>query len=563
MGKNEEVRFGTIPPPEVPRSIFDLSHGHMTSFNVGELVPIEWSMCLPGDTWKWSTSSVTRLQTLITPMFSNMELEIDHFAVPIRLIFPHIKEMYGENTSSPWIQPTPYVFPSISAPSGGFATGTLADYFGLPVGVNWNATDPGAPHVLPFRAYGQIINDWWNSEALNYPINVPTGDSNQTGTNGSNFINDVCNGGKPFIAAKYFDLFSSSLPSPQKGPAVTFPLISGSLAPVSARTSDIPVPYSNGDNLRWKHIDALGLSPIASGYHNLEVYSSGTGDANTGLSTSLGTGWAQEGVAPVNLWADLSSSVGSVTVNELRLAFQLQRFYERCARGGTRYIEMIKAHFGVTSPDARLQRSEFLGGHRIPLNVHEITNTAQTNSDFLGDVGAKSVTSDLHEDFEWSCTEPSIIISLAVVRYQHSFSQGIDRAWTRKTLADQYFPVFANIGEVPVSQSEICATSANIATPVTWGYNEAYYDFRYRPDRVSGELRPGIANSLASWHLADYYTTAPTLSASWLQEDKNIVDRVLAVQSSAANQIFADFYFNIQVTRCLPMYSIPGLIDHF
>ena len=510
MGKNEEVRFGTIPPPEVPRSIFDLSHGHMTSFNVGELVPIEWSMCLPGDTWKWTTSSVTRLQTLITPMFSNMELEVDHFAVPIRLIFPHVKEMYGENTSSPWIQPTPYQFPTISAPSGGFATGTLADYLGLPVGVDWNATDAGAPMALPFRAYGQIVNDWWNSEALNYPINVPTGDSNQTGTNGSNFVNDVCNGGKPFIAAKYFDLFSSSLPSPQKGPSVTFPLISGSLAPVVADsthsiTANIPMSV-----LRTDGVAVTGPHPT---YYN----------GSTGWMVDDGATFnpssSHHPIVPSNLWADLSSNVGAVTVNELRLAFQLQRFYERCARGGSRFIEMIKAHFGVSSPDARLQRSEFLGGHRIPLNVHEITNTAQTNSDFLGDVGAKSVTSDLHEDFEWSCTEPSIIISLAVVRYQHSFSQGIDRAWTRKTLADQYFPVFANIGEVPVSQSEICATSANIATPVTWGYNEAFYDFRYRPDRVSGELRPGIPNSLASWHLADYYTSAPTLSASWLQED--------------------------------------------
>lgn len=224
---------------------------------------------------------------------------------------------------------------------------------------------------------------------------------------------------------------------------------------------------------------------------------------------------------------------------------------------------MIKSHFGVTSPDARLQRSEFLGGFRFPLNIHEVTNTSQSQQDFLGDVGGKSVTSDYRGLFEHSFTEHGILLLLGVCRYQHSFSQGIDRAWTRKTLADQYFPVFACTGEVPVGQSEICATSANISTPVTFGFNENYYDLRYRPDRVSGELRPGIANTLASWHLADYYTTPPSLSADWLKEDKTNVDRVLAVTSQVSNQIFADFYFNITATRCLPMYSVPGLIDHF
>lgn len=555
MGKNEEIRFGTIPPPEVPRSVFDLSHGHMTSFNVGELVPLDWLRIEPGDTIRYNLSQVVRFQTMLTPTFSNIEFEVDAFFVPTRLIYDHTKEFYGENTSGPWIQSTSYQFPSISAPSGGFATGTLADYFGLPVGLNWSASDPGAPYALPFRAYGQVVNDWWLSEALNYPVNVPKGDSNQIGTNGGNYINDICNGGKPFVAAKYFDLFSSSLPSPQKGPSVTFPLISGTLAPVYPG-SDITSGF-DGTAMKWLKADGTAISQTGP----RGVYFTGSG--TTVQSSSATTADSTVNPVPGNLWADLSSSVGSVTVNELRLAFQLQKFYEKCARGGTRYIEMIKAHFGVTSPDARLQRSEFLGGYRFPLNIHEVTNTTQSTQDFLGDVGGKSVTSDQRDLFEHSFTEHGILLILGVCRYQHSFSQSIDRAWTRKTLADQYFPVFACTGETAVSQSEICATSANIASPVTWGYNENYYDLRYRPDRVSGELRPGIANSLASWHLADYYTTAPTLSADWLKEDKTNVDRVLAVTSQTSNQIFADFYFNVTATRCLPMYSVPGLIDHF
>lgn len=556
MSRNEEVQFGTIPSVEIPRSVFDLSHGHMTSFNVGELIPLEWTMALPGDSFRWTTSKVIRLQTMLTPMFSNVYFDVFHFAVPIRLIFPHIKEMFGENTSGPWVQQTQYQFPSISAPQGGFQTGTLADYFGLPVGVDWNATDPGAPMALPFRAYGQVVNDWFNSEVLNYPVNVPTGDSNQTGSNGSNYINDICNGGKPFIAAKFFDLFSSSLPAPQKGPSVTFPLLSGAMAPV--KTGNNHTDFTGWPNMQWYTSQSIG-----SGVHQLEANFASAGPGfGSGLVRGTSSSDTGYNYVPGNLWADLSTNVGAVTVNELRLAFQLQRFYERCARGGTRYIEMIKSHFGVTSPDARLQRSEYLGGNRIPLNVHEITNSAQTQSDFLGDVGAKSATSDVHEDFEKSFTEHCIILTLGVARYEHSVSQGIEKAWTRKDIMSQYFPVFANTGEIPVSQSELYATSSNIANPVTWGYNENYYDFRYRPSRVSGELRPGIPNSLASWHLADFYTQAPTLSEAWLREDKTIVDRVLAVTSANANQIFADFWFDIKATRCMPAYSVPGLIDH-
>lgn len=228
----------------------------------------------------------------------------------------------------------------------------------------------------------------------------------------------------------------------------------------------------------------------------------------------------------------------------------------------TRYIELLKSHFGVTSPDARLQRSEYLGGNRIPLNIHEVTNSAQSSTDFLGDLGAKSATSDIHDDFEKSFTEHGFVIGVCVARYDHTYAQGLERFWLRKDTMDYYFPVFANIGEVPVEQAEICATATNLAAKTTFGYQEAWYDYRYKPDRCSGEMRPGIANTLASWHLADYYTAAPTLSDSWLREDKTNVDRCLAVTSANANQIFADFFIQNICTRPMPMYSVPGLIDH-
>lgn len=323
MGKNEEVRFGTIPPPEVPRSVFDLSHDHMTSFNVGELIPLDWLMIEPGDTIKYNLSQVVRFQTLLTPTFANVEFEVDAFFVPLRLIYGHTKEFYGENTSGPWIQNVSYQFPSISAPSGGFATGTLADYFGLPVGIDWSATDPGAPMALPFRSYGQVVNDWWLSEALNYPANVPTGDSNQVGTNGGNYINDICNGGKPFVAAKYFDLFSSSLPSPQKGPSVTFPLIAGTKAPVMTNATDLISGAHTAMSLAKADGSSTPTGDFALAMNNHKLF-----------KTSASGPTTDGGLYPANLYADLTSSVGAVTVNELRLAFQLQKFYEKCARGG-------------------------------------------------------------------------------------------------------------------------------------------------------------------------------------------------------------------------------------
>lgn len=228
----------------------------------------------------------------------------------------------------------------------------------------------------------------------------------------------------------------------------------------------------------------------------------------------------------------------------------------------TRYIEILKQHFGVTSPDARLQRTEYLGGNRIQLNVHEVTNSAQSSSDFLGDLGAKSATSDIHEDFNHSFTEHGYIIGVCCVRYDHSYPQGLEKMWLRKSPEQFYFPVFANLGEMPILDCQIYADSTTMANDTVFGYQEAWAEYRYKPDRVSGEMRPGISNTLASWHLADYYTQKPTLSDGWIREDKTNVDRTLAVTSAVSNQFFADFYFNCICTRPMPTYSIPGLIDH-
>lgn len=564
MNINAESHFSELPAVDIQRSIFKRDFTHKTSFNAGDLIPFYWDEVLPGDTFNITTSVVCRLQTLLTPIMDNVDLDIAYYFVPMRLVWTHTKEFFGENTASAWIPQTTYTIPKIESPTNGWNVGTIADYMGIPPSVEFktvaNSGDGLLPSSLPLRCYALICNEWYRDQNLTDPLNIPTGDSTQTGSNGTSYINDVVNGGAPFKAAKYHDLFTSCLPSAQKGKAVTFPLISGNNAPVFA---GLQTNHTNTSSISFGTYDGSNLN---QGKHGLYLDISESAGLNYGwleaqpTSTSLNN---LKALVPMNLWADLSTSVGAVTVNQLRLAFQLQKFYEKMARGGSRYRETILAHFGVQSADARMMIPEYLGGHRIPIQIHQIVNSAQTNNDPLGDVGAMSNTADVTEDVSKSFTEHGFVVGVCVLRYSHSYPQGLGREWTRESMTDYFWPVFSNIGEQPIYAYELDATiRANENRLDVFGYNEAWSHYRYKPDRISGELRPGIANSLASWHLSDYYTSQPQLSDSWIREDKANVDRVLAVTSSTSNQAFADFYVQNIATRPMPMYSVPGLIDH-
>ena len=579
MNRNVETHFAQLPQADISRSIFDRSSTHKTSFNVGELIPFYIDEVLPGDSFQVTTSKIVRLQTLLTPVMDNLYLDTYFFFCPSRILWSHWKEFMGENTESAWIPETSYQIPSISSPVGGFATGTLADYFGLPVGVEWTNESSRRPSALPFRAYALICNEFFRDENLTDPLNIPVGDANQTGSNGSDYINDVANGGKPFIAAKYHDYFTSCLPAPQKGPAVSVPLPSfaGGVFPVSPGSLETVQDYENYTPMKFQFgfydgstnsfragatygdakLPMRVVSGVSSGSGSASVFA--TNGAQTDVDPLASTYYP----SPTNLSVTIPGSPsGSFSINELRLAFQLQKYYEKNARGGSRYTEILRSHFGVVSPDARLQRPEYLGGNRIPITVHEVLNNAQSSQDFLGDLGAMSVTSDVHEDFTHSFTEHGFVLGLCVLRYDHSYPQGLERFWSRRNVTDFYFPVFANIGEQPVYKSEIFADATTLSDDSVFGYQEAWAEYRYKPDRVSGEMRPGVANTLASWHFSDFYSTAPTLSDGWIREDKTNVDRTLAVQSSVSNQAWMDIYVKNICTRCMPMYSIPGLIDH-
>lgn len=562
MFRNAESHFAQVPNIDIQRSKMRIPFEHKTTFNVGDIIPIYFDGdVLPGDSIKMTHSAVVRLQTLLTPIMDNLVLDFYWFFVPYRLVWDRWREFMKENTSGPWVQNIAYNIPTISAPSGGFAVGSVADYLGYPTGINWSNTDMNAPSALPLRGYAEICTEFFRDENLTYPLNVPKDSSNQTGTNGTNYINDVANGGMPFKAAKTHDYFTSCLPSAQKATQpVTLNMFGD--APVYAdAVSGVP---SSSEALKWYNVNTGNvLQPSVATVLGVDNASGHVGDTmtRTGLSGTVGV----QGLAPANLIADLSQ-VSAITVNQLRLAFQLQKWYETAARSGTRYTELIRGMFSVISPDARLQRPEYLGGNRVAIAINEVTNLSSdsgSQSVPLGNVAANSNTSDVNTDFVHSFTEHGMLYGLAVVRIaNHTYSQGMPRSFLRKDFTSFYWPVFAHLGEQSVPKVCIYA-DGNMNSNTAFGYQEAWAEYRYHPNRTSGEMRPQAANTLSSWHLGDYYTSAPTLSDGWIREGTAEVDRVLAVTSAVSNNLLGDFYFEAEYTRPMPVYSVPGLIDHF
>jgi hypothetical protein len=563
MNRNTESHFSLAPHVDISRSRFDRSASLKTSFNAGDVVPFFLDEVLPGDTFSVDTSKVVRMQTLLTPMMDNVYLDTYYFFVPNRLVWDHWKEFCGENTESAWIPETKYTIPQIISPSStGWEVGTIADYFGIPTGVTLLSVS-----ALPFRAYALIINEWFRDQNLQDPLVVPTDDSTVVGVNTGTFVTDVARGGKPFIASKYHDYFTSALPSPQKGPDVTIPVAQAGSYPVvsldqyvDAAKSNASVAWQRLDGSNFTLVDGLGIAVgqrprSGSGGFDSKYFS---GYITVSEGSSGGTG-----LAPANLWAVADGNAASATINQLRLAFQIQKFYEQQARGGSRYTEIVRSFFGVTSPDARLQRPEYLGGNRVPINVNQIVQQSGTESSGTpqGTVVGQSLTTDKHSDFTKSFTEHGFIIGVMVARYDHTYQQGINRLWSRKDKFDYYWPVFANIGEQAIKNKEIFA-QGNDKDNEVFGYQEAWAEYRYKPNMVTGEMRSAYAQSLDVWHLADDYKQLPTLSDAWIKEDKSNIDRVLAVSSSVSNQFFADIYVKNYCTRPMPMYSVPGLIDH-
>ncbi len=527
---NGNSRFSLAPQANIERSRFDRSHSHKTTFDAGKLVPIYCEEVLPGDTVSLDLSTVCRMATPMYPVMDNAFLDVHWFFVPYRLVWSHWREFCGENTD-PWAQDTEYEIPhgTVTPNFGGFW-----DHIGVPPGVTCEVS------VLPLRAYQLIWNEWYRDQNLQSNQLVDTGDV------GSLLFGDVL-----LNVNKYKDYFTSCLPSPQKGEAVLLPL--GEWAPVYTRSENVP---SDGSliALKWAHNGSATTATICmSG-------SAGTGSTVLGASTTANGGSAE----PSNLWADLGNATAA-TVNQLRQAFAVQRLLERDARGGTRYRELVKAHFGVDTGDARVQVPEYLGGKHIPINISQVVqqSAAADEPTPLGNTGAFSKTVDRGSMFTKSFVEHGLLLGLASVRTEHTYQQGFPRFLSRRSRYDFYWPELANIGEQAVKLSEIYA-AADSAGDIVFGYQEAWADYRYSPNRVSGAFRSASPQSLDVWHYGDDYDSRPYLSASWVQETDANVARTLAVQdSSVSDQFLLDCYFSSVWTRPMPLYSVPGMAGHF
>lgn len=548
---NSEIHFSEIPRVDIQRSRFDRSHSHKTAFDTGKLIPISCDPVLPGDTVTVDLSHVTRMTTPIAPVMDNAALDTYAFFVPYRLIWEHFKEFWGENNLTHWEQQTPYEEPQIVADATtGFEVGSLADYFGLPVGV----PSISVSH-LPFRAYCKVVNDWFRDENLKDPCYITMDETTLTNINYDastyDYVTDTELGVLPYTVAKFHDYFTSCLVSPQKGPSVNLPL--GSLAPVVTKTDLQDVTGYPG--LKWAYTSDSSMISPASG-QMLPVTIINGGDTSFG-NTQNNAGTSP--IVPTNLYADLSNATAG-TINALRQAFAVQRFYEAQARGGSRYIEFVDNIFHVKSPDARQQRSEFLGAKRFPINVDQVLQTSATDVvSPQGNTAAYSCTIDVADLCTYSATEHGWLLVLGCVRTEHSYQQGIERFWSRKKWSDHYLPQFANLGEMPVLTKELYATGTS-ADETVFGYQEAWADYRYKPNHITGKLRSGVSGSLDIWHYADYYQSQPYLSGDWIDETKDNVARTLAVQNEP--QFISDFYIRAVWTRPMPLYSVPGLLDH-
>jgi len=520
-----QAHFSQVPKADIQRSKFDRSHALKTTFDAGYLIPVYVDEVLPGDTFSVSQTAFARLATPLKPIMDNIYLDTQFFFVPYRLVWENWQAFMGER-KNPDDDPSVYSIPKVTIPGAGYDVGSLADYFGLPTGLNFEGTDfSGRPSALPFRAYNLIYNEWYRDQ--NLQERVPEFDGDTT---------DIYPGNYNLLRrGKRHDYFTSCLPWPQKGDPVFIPI--GDQAPVMGigPTNDA---VDNSGNLTIRQSDGTVVTPDAI-FQQSGLYA---------IADSIGQTNPQ-------MYADLQQAT-SISINELRTAFQIQKLLERDARGGTRYIELILSHFGVRSPDARLQRPEYLGGGSQRISINPVAQTSANDSTESSPQAnlAATGTGVANAGFKKSFTEHGIIIGLMSARADLTYQQGIERFWSRQTRYDFYWPTLAHLGEQAVLNKEIYAQGTDEDDEV-FGYQERYAEYRYKPSKITGKFRSVDPESLDVWHLSQDFDALPTLSAEFIQDDPPI-DRIIAVQDEP--HFLADFWFKVICDRPMPVYSVPG-----
>lgn len=546
MNRNSEQHYAQVPHAEIRRAKFQRDFNLLTTMNEGDLVPIYLDEVLPADTFKINLNALVRMATPLYPVMDNAYMDFYFFFVPARLLWKHFQNLMGQNDSTFWAEQTEYTTPVTTAPEGGWNVGTLADYFGIPTGVSGLKVNS-----LPFRAYAKVWNEWFRDENLQQPVTQSMNDTTTTGVNTGTNLSDAEAGGLPLKVCKYKDYFTSCLPSPQKSTEpVQLPMTGNAqiVWPNSAET------MANG-NIFQDGGGNLENIPINS---NMKLTASKKNNKSGKALVMFGGQTNASEINYTSMQADLSTVTAS-TINDLRQAIAVQHIFERDARTGTRYKEILKGAWGVTSPDARLDRSEYIGGHRMPINVNQVIQTSSTdNTSPQGNTGAYSMTTLSRNMCTYSATEHGYVLGLAAIRVDHSYQQGLSRLWTRNTRFSYYDPMLANLGEQAVLNQEIYAQGKPQDEEV-FGYQEAWADYRYRTNMVTSEMRSTYTQTLDAWHYADKYDALPTLSSSWIKEGTENIDRTLAVQSSNSHQFICNFYYNQAWTRPMPIYSLPGI----
>lgn len=556
MKRNNEAHFNQVPNLEITRSRFKRDQDIKLTFDAGQLIPFYVDEVLPGDTFSIDNVGLVRMSTPIFPVMDNCYLDYYYFFCPDRILWEHWKEFMGEVTDEPWVQQTEYTVPQLKI-KGGTAENkfplenSILDYMGVPTKIIGETGELDI-NALPIRAYVKIWNEWFRDQNVDNPAINTNKDADvnykDSGKNATleTILQEAYTGGRPLPVNRFHDYFSSTLPSPQRSAeSVTIPML-----------GNAPVKIYNDKEVKNVLQFAVGtgeLSGFAMTKEGLASFGQKAVSTTYSANAISGTGY---------MGADLSSVTGA-TINQLRQAFQVQKYFEELARGGSRYREQIYSLFRTRISDKTVQIPEYLGGDRIMINMNQVIQTSgTTETSPQGNVAAMSVTGFGKSAFTKSFEEHGFIIGVCCVRHDHTYQQGIERMFSRKNKLDYYFPVFANLGEQAVLKKELYAQGTNEDNEA-FGYQEAWADYRMKPNRICGAFRSNATGTLDSWHYGDNYTKTPALSQEWMKEGSAEIARTLAVEDKVNEpQFIADFLVKNTTVRPMPMYSVPGLIDH-